>query len=86
MKAFGLESPGSKCIMRESNKYKYFFCMKEIREHSEEKTSSGMHTVFIQATFFKKSSLTLRLLQEIIQFSLRIIVKFPFNRITTLLP
>lgn len=45
-----------------------------------------MHTVFIQATFFKSSNLTLHLLKEIIQFLLRIIVKFPFNRMTTLLP
>lgn len=60
--------------------------MKEIRAYSEEKTSSGMHTVFIQATFFKSSNLTLRLLKEIIRFSLRIIAKLPFNRIMTLLP
>jgi len=46
VKAFGLESPCSKCIMSESNKYKYFSCMKEIRECSEEKTSSGMQYLF----------------------------------------
>lgn len=58
--------------------------MKEIREYSEEKTSSGMNTVFLQATFFKGSNLALCLLKGTIQLSLRVVVNLPLTRITTL--